>query len=80
MNTEESKEALREELRDVETDLERLRGLAADLRLRIGRRWEEPMDEWERGAMIEQAEEQEALVAVLEARRETLLRRLGEAD
>jgi hypothetical protein len=69
--------ALTEELRLVEDDLARLRKTAADLRRRIGDRDEEPTDAAERSALIEAAEEQEALIDQLEARREHLLRRLG---
>ena len=69
--------ALTEELRLVEEDLARLRKTAVDLRRRIGDRIEEPTDAAERSALIEAAEEQEALIDQLEARREQLLRRLG---
>src|SRR2546430_17673072 len=69
--------ALTEELRLVEEDLARLRKTAVDLRRRIGDRDEEPTDAAERSALIEAAEEQEALIDQLEARREQLLRRLG---
>jgi hypothetical protein len=69
--------ALTEELRLVEEDLARLRKTAVDLRRRIGDRTEEPTDAAERSALIEAAEEQEALIDQLEARRGQLLRRLG---
>jgi len=69
--------ALTEELRLVEEDLARLRKTAVDLRRRIGDRDEEPTDAAERSALIEAAEEQEALIDQLEVRREQLLRRLG---
>ena len=68
---------LTQELRLVEEDLARLRKTAVDLRRRIGDRDEEPTDAAERSALIEAAEEQEALIDQLEARREQLLRRLG---
>ena len=68
---------LTEELGLVEEDLAQLRETAADLRRRIGERDEEPTDAVERSALIEAAEEQEALIDQLEARREELLRRLG---
>jgi bacterioferritin (cytochrome b1) len=77
MSTSESAAALQDELRVVEEDLARLRETAADLRRRIGERADEPTDPVERSALIEQAEEQEALIDVLEARREELLRELG---
>jgi hypothetical protein len=69
--------ALTEELRLVEEDLAQLRKTAVGLRRRIGDRAEEPTDTAERSALIEAAEEQEALIDQLEARREQLLRRLG---
>jgi hypothetical protein len=77
MNTSESAAALEAELRVVKEDLARLRETAADLRRRIGEREDEPTDPAERSALIEQAEEQEALIDMLKARREELLRKLG---
>jgi predicted nucleic acid-binding Zn-ribbon protein len=77
MNTSESAAALQDELRVLEEDRARLRETAADLRRRIGEREDEPTDPAERSALIEQAEEQEALIDVFEARREELLRELG---
>ena len=77
MNKSESAAAFEAELRVVEEDLARLREEAADLRRRIGEREDEPTDPAERSAMIEQAEEQEALIDMLKARREELLRDLG---
>jgi hypothetical protein len=70
--------ALREELRVVEEDLARLRETAAELRHRIGSRDDDPTDPEERSLLITTAEEQEALIEVLEQRREDLLRRLRE--
>jgi len=69
---------LREELRGVEEELAQLRESAAGLRRRIGERWDDPTDLEEKTQMITLAEEQEALIEVLEDRREDLLRRLGE--
>jgi hypothetical protein len=70
--------ALREELQVLEDELAQLRQTTADLRRRIGERWDDPTDSAERATLITTAEEQEALIQVLEARREDLLRRLGE--
>jgi F0F1-type ATP synthase membrane subunit b/b' len=70
--------ALRQELRDVEQELAQLRESAADLRRRIGERWDEPTDSAERATLITTAEEQETFIEVLENRREDLIRRLGE--
>ena len=74
MDTSEPAAAYEAELRVVEEDLARLREEAADLRRRIGEREDEPTDPAERSALIEQAEEQEALIDMLKARREELLR------
>jgi hypothetical protein len=69
---------LREELAQVEEELTRLRTTAADLRRQIGERSVEPTDAAERSLLITEAEEQEAVIAVLERRREEMLERLGE--
>ncbi len=69
---------LREELGLVEEELTRLRTTAAGLRAQIGGRSYGPTDSAERSLLITEAEEQEALVAVLERRREELLQRLRE--
>jgi chromosome segregation ATPase len=70
--------ALREELQVLEDELAQLRQATADLRRRIGERGDDPTDSAERAALITTAEEQEALIQVLEARRGDLLRRLDE--
>ncbi|MCW2878723.1 MAG: hypothetical protein JWQ95_2823 [Sphaerisporangium sp.] len=70
--------ALREELRLLEEDLPRLRQTAAELRERVGERADAPTDAAEMATLITMAEEQEAFAATLEARREELLRRLGQ--
>jgi hypothetical protein len=69
---------LREELAVVEEELTRLRTTAAELRRQIGERGSEPTDPAERSLLISEAEEQEALIAVLDRRREELLQRLRE--
>jgi hypothetical protein len=68
---------MQEELNLVQEDLARLRETAAGLRQRLGEGGDEPTDEEERSALIEAAEENEALIARLEVRREELLGRLG---
>ena len=78
MSTAQPQAAIREELRLVEEDLARIRETAADLRRRIGERADYPTDPAELSALIEEAEEQEFLADELEARREELLRRLGQ--
>ncbi|MCW2946102.1 MAG: hypothetical protein JWR24_2819 [Actinoallomurus sp.] len=79
MDSEDPK-ALREELREVEADLAELRRTVAELRRQVGERWLDPTDQVEYGAVIAAADEQEALAEQLEARREELLRLLGEKD
>ena len=61
-----------EELRVIDEDLARLRATVADLRRRIGERWDDPADPVDRSQLIEAAEEQEALIAELEERRARL--------
>lgn len=77
MSATRSQAAIREELQLVEEDLTNLRGTAASLRQRIGERADEPTDPAERAATIESADEQEALIAQLESRREQLLAELS---
>ena len=64
----------REELKTIDEGISDLRETATSLREQVSE--EEPID---RSALIEAAEEQENLVKQLEARREELLRRLGES-
>ncbi|MFC4535230.1 hypothetical protein [Sphaerisporangium dianthi] len=70
---------LREELRMVEEDLVKLRETVAELRGTVGEHAEAPTDATEVSMLIAMADEQEQLMTTLEARREVLLRRLGEA-
>jgi hypothetical protein len=66
-----------EELRIIDEELARLRDSAADLRRRVGEREDDPTDRAEYSRLIEAAEEQEALIEDLEARRERLVQRSG---
>ncbi|MEU4829490.1 hypothetical protein [Streptosporangium sp. NPDC023615] len=68
--------SLQEELRQVEEDLERMRTEVAEMRRQVGDVG--PTDPTERSMMINQADEQENLIASLDARREDLLKRLNE--
>ena len=77
MSATRSQAAIREELQLVEEDLTSLRETATSLRRRIGERADEPTDPAERAATIESADEQEALIAQLDARREQLLAELS---
>jgi len=79
MATDKTDSEMRDELRLVEEELAELRQTATDLRRRIGDRSDAPTDAADMAAAITAAEEQEAFLRALEARREALLRRLGEA-
>ncbi|MFJ2031704.1 hypothetical protein [Streptosporangium sp. NPDC087985] len=67
--------SIHEELRQVEEDLKRLRTEVAELRGQVGELG--PTDPAERSALINMADEQEALANELEGRREGLLRQIG---
>jgi hypothetical protein len=71
-----SADQLRAELKQVDADLERLRNSAAEIRSGVG----EAEDPTDRGSLIQAADEQDSLAEALAARRESLLRRLAEAD
>jgi hypothetical protein len=62
----------------VEADVAELRDTAVKLRTQIGDRSYEPTDASERAALITAAEEQEALVETLEARRDKLRKLVDE--
>jgi hypothetical protein len=62
----------RDELEVVEEELARTRRTAAELRRRIGDRADAPTDLEEVAAQITAAEEQEAVIAALEAKRERI--------
>ncbi len=62
------------DLSEVERDLENLRRTVASVRAQVGEA-EDPAD---RGALIQQADELDGQIEALAARRENLLRRLGE--
>ncbi|MEV1169315.1 hypothetical protein [Nonomuraea sp. NPDC049784] len=64
----------KDELRQIEEDLARLRAENQDLRNQI--RDFGATDQVEISAVISQADEQEELIAQLEGRRDTLLKRL----
>jgi hypothetical protein len=76
VSAEKSDAELREELRLVEDDIEGLRRSAVQLRQSVGE--DEPGDFADRASAIAAAEEQESLAEQFEARREELLKRLGE--
>jgi hypothetical protein len=70
--------SIHEELRRLEEDLARLRSEAVELHRQVGDMG--PTDAAERSALINMADQQEALAGDLEARREKLLRRIGDAE
>ncbi|GAA2876851.1 hypothetical protein GCM10010517_38130 [Streptosporangium fragile] len=68
--------SVKDELREVEEDIERLRSEVAELRRQVGDLG--PSDAAERSMLINQADEEQALLLGLEARREDLIKRLNE--
>lgn len=67
--------SIQDELRQVDADLAKLREATADLRRQIGDMG--PTDATERSAMIAMADEQDGVIAELEARRDDLAKRLN---
>lgn len=74
-----SESELREELDEVDAQIERLSREAAQMREEIGQSWDAPTDSAERAVLLTNVEQQEALIANLRDRREQILRRLGSA-
>ena len=72
MTTEESQVDVRAELERVEREIAELRPQTRDIRERLA----DPGNERDRTEMLTMAEEQEAILAVLEQRAETLRQRL----
>jgi len=71
-------DGLHKELRRIDGDPERLRREAAQLRRDIAERRDAPQDPEELSVALTAAEEQEAIIAWLDARREKLQRQLTE--
>ncbi|WP_433242818.1 hypothetical protein ACQPYK_38760 [Streptosporangium sp. CA-135522] len=69
--------SIQEELRQVEKDMSRLRTEASELRRQVGEIG--PTDAAERSALINMADQQDALADELEGRREELRRQADEA-
>jgi len=76
MTTAQPERAVRDEILSVDAELAELRRVSAQLRSEIGRRDDGATDPEDLAAAITSVEEQEALIGVLEARRERLLARL----
>ena len=70
-------ERIRDEIRAVDAELVQLRRVSAELRSEIGRREDGATDPEDLAATITSVEEQEALIGVLEARRERLQAQLS---
>ncbi|MEV4180939.1 hypothetical protein AB0J28_05780 [Streptosporangium canum] len=70
--------SIQEELHQVEKELARLRGEAAELRRQVGEIG--PTDAAERSTLITMADQQEALADELEGRRQALLQQAGRTD
>jgi hypothetical protein len=70
-------DAMQDELRLLDEELAGLRAEVDELRAQFGGRAAGPMDLAESAAAITAAEEQEALIQVLEQRRDGLLRKLA---
>jgi ubiquinone biosynthesis protein UbiJ len=68
---------VREQLRQVDADLAKLRQDVAEMRQQIGERWNSPTDSAELAMILTNVEQQEALIEDLETRREQLLARLA---
>jgi len=78
MVTQQSTDEIRAELQEIERELDVLRPRVAEMRRLIGERWDAPRDPVDLSATLTFTEEQEAIMATLEPRRDTLLERLGE--
>ncbi|MBP2707453.1 hypothetical protein JOL79_27075 [Microbispora sp. RL4-1S] len=70
---------LREQLDEVNGQIERMRRDVAQLREEIGQGWDGPTDQAEQSSLLTNVEQQEALIDDLETRRQQILQRLGAA-
>ncbi|GAA2758793.1 hypothetical protein [Actinopolymorpha rutila] len=70
----------RQELQQVEDDLARLRGELDEVRALGGTRFDPPNDAGDVAAELTAEEEQQAIIATLEKRRDDLRRKLGLAE
>ncbi|MDQ1628462.1 MAG: hypothetical protein QOI54_2206 [Actinomycetota bacterium] len=80
MGSREATHELREELRSVDGLLAQLRQEVAEARRRIAEEWDMPGDEADVSAALTLVEEQEAVIATLEERREVILDELGDRE
>jgi hypothetical protein len=72
-----SEPGLRDELRDLEEQIAELRRQAEYARRRVGQQWDSPTDQAEIATELQTAEEAEAFMRALEARRDGILVKLG---
>jgi hypothetical protein len=77
MTTAQPERAVRDEILSVDAELAELRRVSAELRSEIGHRTDGATDPEDLAAAITSVEEQEALIGVLEARREKLRAQLS---
>jgi hypothetical protein len=77
MTTAQPERAVRDEILSVDAELAELRRVSAQLRSEIGHRDDGATDPEDLAATITSVEEQEALIGVLEARREKLQAQLS---
>lgn len=70
----------REELQQIEDDLARLRGDLDEVRAPGGDRFDAPNDAGDVAAELTAEQEQQAIIATLEKRRDDLRRKLGLAE
>jgi hypothetical protein len=73
----EDESALRDELKDLEQQIAELRRQAEEARRRVGQGWDFPTDSAEIATELQGAEEAEAFIRALEARRDGALEKLG---
>jgi hypothetical protein len=70
--------ALQEQLRSLDAEVAEIRQTVTDLRRGIGERSNAPVDAADMAAAITAAEEQEAVLKLLEAKRDDVQRRLSD--
>jgi hypothetical protein len=79
MTTGQSESALRDEIRVVEGELTELRRTVIELRTEIGGKTDGPSDPEDTTALLTSVEEQEAVIGILEARRDKLQSQLPQS-
>jgi hypothetical protein len=72
-------EELRQRLRDIDAEIADLRSTSGEVRARVGPSGDGVENAEDVAASLTGVEENEAVIGVLEQRRESILRRLGES-